>query len=206
MPKAMHRLVGSVSLALAVMALQGCAAIPLAAVVGPVLEAGGGVLVKTGTEYTASGTAYRTFTLPVDDVHAGVLEAFRRTQVAVERDESSAKDEELVGLAGHRTVRVRLTPLTPSLTSMELDVKRSFFTSDKATTSELLAQTESVLAENPRYRMQARAEAVGVAPIVAPRRAAADRRLGSDAGPPTGKESAVGIDARKRGTSGGERR
>jgi hypothetical protein len=153
-----HKLLSNFAAAAAlagIVAQQGCAAIPLAAVVGPVLDAGGGVLLKTGTEYTASGTAYRTFTLPLHDVHAGVLEAFRRTQVTIKQDEVSAKDEQVVGLLQHRVVYVRLTPLTPVLTSMELAVKRNLLASDKATTSELLAQTESVLAD-PTLRTHVR--------------------------------------------------
>jgi hypothetical protein len=130
-------------------AIQGCAAIPLAVVAGSVLEAGGGVLVKTGTEYSAGGTAMRTFNLPVEQVHAAVNEALRRAQVIVVKDEIAPKHQLIAGVAGGRKVRVRLIPLTPALTSMELDVKRNLLASDKATASELLAQTEHVLAEEP---------------------------------------------------------
>jgi hypothetical protein len=45
---------------------------------------------------------------------------------------------------------VKLQPLTPVLTAMELGVKRNILASDKATASELLAQTEQILVpENP---------------------------------------------------------
>jgi hypothetical protein len=91
-----------------VIALPGCAAIPLAVVAGSLLEAGGGVLVKTGTEYSSSGTVRRTFNLPVDQVHAAVLETFRRAQIPVIRD--------VAGTMEHRKVRVDLLPLTPVLT------------------------------------------------------------------------------------------
>ena len=129
---------------------QGCAAIPLAAVSGAVLQTGGGALLKTGTEYTASGVVRRTFTIPVEDVHAAVVEVFCRADLTLDSDET-AKDgrRAMVSDAEHRTVRVRLTPLTHSLTSMELVVKRNFLASDKATASELVAQTEQALAENP---------------------------------------------------------
>jgi len=50
------------------------AAIPLAVIAGPLLDVGGGVLVKTGTEYSARGTVYRTLSLPVAQVHTAVLE------------------------------------------------------------------------------------------------------------------------------------
>ena len=110
-------------------ALPGCAALPLAVLSGG-MQAGGGALVKTGTEYTASGAVYRTFAIPLADVHAAVLEAFHRTDIAVAQDEASPKGQRVVGEAQHRTVRVRLTPLTPALTQMELVVKRNLLASD----------------------------------------------------------------------------
>jgi hypothetical protein len=131
----------------AVLAVQGCAAIPLAVIAGSLLEAGGSVIVKTGTEYTASGTAVRTFTVPVDDVHAGVRAAFERVQILVVREQRTAKRHRIEGRMQGRKVRVELLPLTPTLTAMTLDVKRNAFASDKATGSELLAQVERAVNE-----------------------------------------------------------
>ena len=125
--------------------LAGCAAIPLAVVAGSLLEAGGGMIVKRGSEYTASGTAVRTFSVPAGQVHAAVLEAFSRAQIMVVRDQASAKRHRVAGLMQGRTVRVEILPLTPVLTAMTLEVKRNAFASDKATASELLAQVERVV-------------------------------------------------------------
>jgi len=134
------------------MLLQGCAAVPIAAVGSMALQAGGGALVKTGTEYSASGVAHRTFTIPLEDVHAAVLEAFCRADVSLQQDETSKSGQlAIVGEAQHRRIRVRLIPLTRGLTSMELIVKRNIFASDKATASELVAQTEQALAEKPMF-------------------------------------------------------
>jgi hypothetical protein len=127
--------------------LQGCAAVPLAIVAGSLLEAGGSVIVKTGTEYTASGAARRTFNAPAGQVHAGVLEAFARAQIAVTRDQAATPRHRIDGLMRGRTVRVDLFALTPVLTAMSLDVKRNLFASDKATASELLALVEGVVGE-----------------------------------------------------------
>jgi hypothetical protein len=136
--------------ALLAFTVQGCAALPVAAVGGAALQAGGGALLKTGTEYTAGGTVRRTFTIPVEDVHAAVLEVFCRADLAVDTDETAKNGAHAMESdANHRTVRVRLLPLTPSLTSMELIVKRNFLASDKATASELVTQTEQALAERP---------------------------------------------------------
>jgi hypothetical protein len=131
--------------------LAGCAAIPLAAVGGAALESGAGAVVKTGTEYTAGGTAHRTFTIPENAVRAAVLEAFDRAGVTVTEQKEKDDDERITGALRKRTVRVRLTPLSPSLTAMTLVVKRNFLVKDRATTSELLEQVEQVLSENPSF-------------------------------------------------------
>jgi hypothetical protein len=128
--------------------LPGCAALPFAVVGGALLQAGGGAVVKTGTEYTASGVVRRTFSIPVADVHAAVLEAFRRTEIGLAKDERSPNGQwTMVGVVEHRKVHVWLTPLTRTLTALELGVKRNLLASDKATGSELLAQTEQALVD-----------------------------------------------------------
>jgi len=130
---------------------SGCAALPLAALGGAALESGAGAVVKTGTEYTTGGTAYRTFTIPQNAVRAAVLEAFDRAGVTVKDENEKGDDERIIGELHKRTVRVRLTPLSPSLTAMTLIVKRNWFAKDRATTSELLEQVEQVLSENPSF-------------------------------------------------------
>jgi len=136
---------------LLVFMLAGCAALPLAALGGAALESGAGAVVKTGTEYTTGGTAYRTFTIPQNAVRAAVLEAFDRTGVTVKDEKDKGDDERITGELRKRTVRVRLTPLSPSLTVLTLIVKRNVFVKDRATTSELLEQIEQVLSENPSF-------------------------------------------------------
>ena len=140
-------------LAAAVFALHGCAAIPVAAVAGAVLEAGGGAIVKTGTEYTRSGKVRRTFSNPIEDVHVALLEAFRRTDITIKTDERGKDGYRIAAEATQRKIDVKLLRLSDALTVFELNVKRNFLASDKATVSELLAQTEKVLDERaaPQY-------------------------------------------------------
>ena len=155
---------GTLQIALLALALQGCAAIPLAVFAGSLVDAGGGVLVKTGTEYSASGTARRTFNLSSDDVHTAVLETFQHAEITVTRDEPRKNGRTILGATQGRKIRVRLFTLTPVLTAMELDVKRNLLASDKATASELLAENEHVLAE--RSTVALRVEAPAVDPVV----------------------------------------
>jgi hypothetical protein len=131
--------------------LSGCAALPLAALGGAALESGAGAVVKTGTEYTMGGTAYRTFTIPQNAVRAAVLEAFDRAGVTVKDEKQKDDEARITGQLHKRTVRVRLTPLSPSLTVLTLIVKRNVLVKDRATTSELLEQVEQVLSENPSF-------------------------------------------------------
>jgi hypothetical protein len=128
--------------------LQGCAALPIAALGGSMVASGAGAVVKTGTEYTFGGTARRTFTVPVNAVRAAVLEAFNRADVQLEPE--ALGERYIVGKLTHRTVKVELTPLSASLTGMRLSVTRTVF-KDRATSSELLEQIEQVLAENPTF-------------------------------------------------------
>ena len=132
--------------------LQGCAALPIAALGGAILESGAGAVVKTGTEYTTTGAAHRTFMVPMNAVRAAVLQAFHRASLTVDSQQQPEEDEALItATLKHRSVRVRLTAFSESLTGMTLVVKRNAFVKDRATSSELLEQIEQVLAENPTF-------------------------------------------------------
>jgi hypothetical protein len=136
-------------------ALQGCAALPIAAVGGAVVGSGAGAVVKTGTEYTMTGTARRTFSVPINAVRAAVLEAFERTGVRL-REPQPDQGDEIAGDLHERTVHVRLTAFSDSLTGMTLNVKRNALVKDRATSSSLLEQVEQVLAENPTFAKRLR--------------------------------------------------
>jgi hypothetical protein len=140
----------------ATLALSGCAALPLAVVGGAMLQGGAGAVARTGTEYTLTGAVYRTFTIPSNAVRAAVLLAFERAGVSVSRVVESEDREEIEGQLRHRTVQVRLTPFSESLTGLTLVVKRNPLLRDRATSSELLEQIEQGLAENPAFARRLR--------------------------------------------------
>jgi hypothetical protein len=144
----------TVLILVALVALQGCAALPLTMLGGAASATG--AVVKTGTEATQGGTVRRTFTIPMDDVHGAILETFRRTDVAVTKDETSEKGQRIAAKLQGRTIQVRLTPLSTGLTWMQLIVKRNVLAKDRATASELLEQIEQVLAEQPTFARRLR--------------------------------------------------
>ena len=152
---------------LAVVVLAGCAAIPLAGFGGAALESGAGAVVKTCTEYTAGGTAHRTFTIPQNAVRAAVLEAFNRTGVVVKEQEQKDENERLTGELHKRTVRVRLTPLSPSLTAKIARQPASYWSRSSRCCRRTRASRACYAAHPPTARRPVRAErAVSSAPTL----------------------------------------
>jgi len=139
-------------IASAALLVQACAALPVAALGGAILQSGAGAVVKTGTEYTTTGAAHRTFMVPISAVRAAVLEAFDRAGVTLDSEQQPDEDKtRLSAKLNHRSVQVKLTALSASLTGMTLVVKRNALIKDRATSSELLEQVEQVLSENPAF-------------------------------------------------------
>jgi hypothetical protein len=102
------------------------------------------------------GTAHRTFSVPINAVRAGVMQAFERTGVMVEPAEDPGDHYTIRGRLAHRTVQVRLRAFSESLTAMTLVVKQNYFLKDRATSSELLEQVEQAIAENPIFARRLR--------------------------------------------------
>jgi len=106
--RALHRL----ALAVGVVPLnQGCAGLALP--VGAAAMSGGASgIVRAGTAYTLGGTAYRTFTVPFHELHACVRETLTRLDFDIVDDHLGAEASRLEAEAAHRTVKIKLTPVT----------------------------------------------------------------------------------------------
>jgi hypothetical protein len=128
--------------ALAGLAAGGCTGIELGAVSVAALSAGAGSVVKTGTEYTLTGVAYRTFSLPLDDLAVVLQSTLTRMEFRV--DEAAVVDRALVIVAGgiDCAVYLRLTAITPAVTRLRVSVKKGLILLDRATTSEIVTQLE----------------------------------------------------------------
>jgi len=140
-PRVRHTLALLVA-AVTSLAAGGCTGIELSALGVAALSAGAGSVVRAGTEYTLTGTAYRTFSLSVDDLSTAVRATLDRLQFTV--GEVVAVDHELVVEAAGigRTVHLRFTPITPAVTRLKVVVRRDLIRRDRATASELLAQID----------------------------------------------------------------
>jgi len=107
-----------------------------------------GAGAKAGLDYTFGGTAYRTFSAPLDDVHSALLQSFSDLEIDITEDETSDDGSaKIAAEAFKRKITVQLEPVTPVLTRLKMVVRRGWFGRDRATSTELIDQTERALAD-----------------------------------------------------------
>jgi len=120
--------------------LPGCAA-PLI----PLLAVGAEGALK-GTQATLSGgVAYRTFTLPAEQVLGGARATLQRMEIKVVGDEVDGDRHKIAAEAADRTIRVTVERLTPVVSRLGVVVYRKTILKDVATSAEIIAQTERTL-------------------------------------------------------------
>lgn len=140
------RLAGVLALALMTSGCVAAAALPALGLsaMGDVAGAG----AKAGIDYTIGGTAYRTFSAPLEDVRCAVLQSFGDLEIDIMEDETSDDGRAKISAeALERKITVELEPLTPALTRLKMVVRRGWFGRDRATSAELIEQTWRALAE-----------------------------------------------------------
>ena len=123
----------------------GCTGIELPALGVAALSTGMGSAVRAGTEYTLTGTAYRTFTLSLEDLAAVVRRTLERMELPI--TEAAAHGERLTIVAEgiDRTVHLTFTPISPSVTRLGISVKQGIVRRDRATASEIVTQVEQAI-------------------------------------------------------------
>jgi hypothetical protein len=128
-------------------ALQGCAAVGITGAAAGVamVQGGTGAIVRAGTEYKSGGVIYRTFALPVEDVHAATLSTLSQLEATLRTDELTDEGMKVVAAAAARKIEIRFERLTPVMTRLRLVVKNGLFSRDASTASEILAQTERTI-------------------------------------------------------------
>jgi hypothetical protein len=120
----------------------GCTGVELPALGAAALSAGVGNAVRAGTEYTLGGTAYRTFTLSLEDLAAVVRRTLDRMELPVTEAAAHGERLELTAEGINRTLRLTFTPISPSLTRLGITVKQGLVRRDRATASEIVTQVE----------------------------------------------------------------
>jgi hypothetical protein len=120
-----------------------CGCQPLALTV---LGAGAGEALR----YSYTGVTYRTFTAPAADVKHASLEALERMGIAFESFDRYEHGELLYARAENRNIEIEIEPISPRATRVRIAAKNGGFLYDNATASEIVAQTERVLASASR--------------------------------------------------------
>lgn len=92
-----------------------------------------------------SGTAYRTFTHPVEEVKAAALESLSLMGIRVEGFEAVEHGQLILGSARQRTIEVELEQVSKKATRMRVVTRNGGIFYDAATATEIVLQTEKAL-------------------------------------------------------------
>src|SRR5207245_6716617 len=104
------------AVAVAGLLLAGCTGLELPALGAAAISAGAGSVVKAGTEYTLTGTAYRTFSLPLEDLASTVRHTLERLELPVTAAAAHGERPHLTAEAIGRSGRMGPTTSTQALT------------------------------------------------------------------------------------------
>lgn len=127
-----------VTLAACALLLQGCAL----ALVGA-----GGAAGVAGAD--AMQAADRTFTQPLEQVHAATTEALGRMNLKPSQDATTAEGRRIVAHTNDRTIEIELENVTYNTTRMTVDVKTyGGLLRDGATAKAIVRDTGNILASS----------------------------------------------------------
>ena len=127
-------------LLLAAAGSSGCAAVGLT-----LFGVGAGLSANTGTSYILDSTSYKTFAASEEGLRAATLKTLKRMDIKVEADQATESGRTIVAAAGDRTIEIELDRLTTRTSRMRVVTKRGWFFRDRATTEEIIIQTEQTL-------------------------------------------------------------
>jgi hypothetical protein len=116
---------------------QGCIGVALTA---------GGLASAVAVDHTLSGIAYKTFTVPVNDVRSATLTGLKQMEIGVDDTQKTESGYQILATASNRTIEVDLEKLTPKTTRMRVVAKKDGgVLRDSATATEIIIQTAHVL-------------------------------------------------------------
>jgi len=143
LPKAKRRLRFPLATFVLLLALSqtGCVGVGLTA-----LGAGLGVGAGTATSYTLNGYAYRTFAIPLPKVERATLLALRNMGIKFEEREAIEQGALIRATGEQRTIKIRLERVTSKTTRVRTVVRINNVLMDRATATEIIIQTEELLA------------------------------------------------------------
>jgi len=123
-------------------ALAGCGALPVTlSALTPAFLTGAG----SGIAYTVTNVAYKTFSYPMEDVveaHEKALEKMGIEEVGRVEGEETLR---ITASTKRLKIKIDLESITSKTTKIKVNARKSGFLKDKATATEIIAQTEKFL-------------------------------------------------------------
>ena len=108
-----------------------------------------------------NGASYRTFTASLPAVKRASLGALKRMGIALDSTETFETGEILLARAEGRSVEIELEPISPRATRMRVTTRDGGLFYDNATATEIVAQTQKMLAAPVVTKVTAQARRVG---------------------------------------------
>lgn len=105
----------------------------------------------TAIERTPSGIAYKTFLVPVDDLHAAAVGSLGAMEMQVTRDAAAPGGRRIAATAGDRRIEIALEQVEPGATRMQVVAEPAIgLFRDGETAAEIIFQTAAALGERRR--------------------------------------------------------
>lgn len=121
----------------------GCAGVPVAllpAALPTIISGAGG-----GISYTMTNVAYKVTTFPIDDVDLAVLKALRKMSIDITEKKDTRQKIKIAARTRKLYIYITLEFMTPTLTTLKVNAKKSLFFKDKTAAYEIIYQTERFL-------------------------------------------------------------
>lgn len=104
-----------------------------------------GIGASTGVQHQLNGVAYKTFTVPLHQVHKAAMGGLDRMGIkVVSRERIEAGGEIIRASAPERDIEIEFNAITPYTTRMRASVRNGWLM-DSATGTEIILQTEKGL-------------------------------------------------------------
>lgn len=123
--------------------IQGCTAVALTAV---------GLVAGVGIDHSLSGIAYKTFTLPADELQVATMKTLKKMDMEITKQKRTKNGWEIEALAVNRSISIELEELSANTTRMRVVANQNeLFFRDSATATEIIVQTADTL-DQDHYR------------------------------------------------------
>lgn len=141
-----RRSVLAATILVSALVLQGCAG----GIGMTLLGIGASTGASTGVNHTLGGIAYKTFTVPPEDLHAATLAALGAMDMPVDKDEQGTGEQDanirhIAATATDRDIDIEIEEVTARTSRLRVVASKDVLFKDSATATEIIMQTALAL-------------------------------------------------------------